>query len=119
MIRNTLQHKNPQANLQKIIDPTKELVISNPQEIHSFIKDYYKKLYNNNSSIDSRKDILSNWSFQYHPISSIKTKWYNNLLSEITTTEIQNTISNLSNNKAPGSSEISNDIIKKIATPIF
>jgi hypothetical protein len=117
MIRNTLQHKNPQANLQKIINPTKESVISNPQEIHSFIEDYYTKLYNNNSSTDSQKDIPANWSSQYHPISSIKTEWYDNLLSEITTTEIQNTISNLPNNKAPGPSEISNDIIKKITTP--
>ena len=117
MIRNTLQHKNPQANLQKIIDPTKESVISNPQEIYSFIEDYYTKLYNNNSSTNLQKDIPANWSSQYHPISSIKTEWYDNLLSEITTTEIQNIISNLPNNKAPGPSEISNDIIKKITTP--
>lgn len=72
MICNTLQHKNPQANLQKIIDPTKESVISNPQEIHSFIEDYYTKLYNNNSSTDLQKDIPTNWSSQYYPIYQSK-----------------------------------------------
>ena len=117
MIRNTLQHKNPQANFQKIIDPINDSVITDPQEIHSFIEEYYTKLYNNDTSTNTQTDIPSNWSSSYHPISSIKLEWYNNLLSEITTIEIQDTISNLPNNKAPGPSEISNDIIKKIVTP--
>ena len=47
MIQNILQHKNPQANFQKIIDPNNNTVISDSQEIHTYIEDYYKKLYNN------------------------------------------------------------------------
>src|SRR5205809_782849 len=102
MICNTLQYKNSQANLQKIINPANNSVISDPQEIHFFIQNYYTKLYNNNSPQDSLNIIPSNWAPVYYSIPSIKTEWHNNFLSEITTSEIQDTISNLPNNKAPG-----------------
>ena len=116
MIQNILQHKNPQANFQKIIDPTNDSVISNPQEIHTHIENYYKKLYNN-TSIENQPNIPPNWLSIYEPISSINKEWYNNLLIEITPTEIHETIIKLPNNKAAGPSEISYDIIKKITSP--
>jgi len=49
MIKNILQYKNPQANLSKLINPHKEMVISNPEEIHNTIENYYKNLYKQNN----------------------------------------------------------------------
>src|SRR5271163_2264292 len=46
-------------------------------------------------------------------------RMYNNLLSPTITEEIQYTINSLPNNKAPGPSHITYDIIKKIISPQF
>src|SRR5271154_1481130 len=113
MIKNILQHKNPQANFSKLINPQKETVISNPVEIHNTIENYYKDLYKQNNL----PTIPPEWQEIYKPILTIKDEYYNDLLSEITTSEIQETINQSSNNKAPGPSNITFDIIKKITNP--
>ena len=54
------------------------------------------------------------WSQEYTPISTINPSWYNSILQPITLEEVQNTISQLPNNKACGPSGISYEMLKHI-----
>ena len=56
----------------------------------------------------------SDWSEEYRPSLVIKSEWYDPVLTEITTKEITETLSNLSNNKACGPSGISYEMIKHL-----
>ena len=113
MISNTLQHKNPQANFLKLINHQEETITTNPTEIKNSIENYYSNLYKPNSL----QPLPPTWKKTYQPIPSIKHEFYKDLLIEITTNEILQTISQSTNNKAPGPSQISFDIIKKITNP--
>jgi exonuclease III len=114
LIQNILQHKKPQASLLKIVDLSKNQVISNPDEIHQILSNYYSSLFKHTSIPSSLPPI---WEKEYKPINNIKEEWYSNLLDPISNTEIQSTINSLPNNKAPGPSLISYDIIKLLLSP--
>ena len=49
LIQNILQHKKPQASLLKIVDLSKNQVISNPDEIHLILFNYYFSLFKHTS----------------------------------------------------------------------
>ena len=110
MITNILQHKNLKANFSKIINYSQETISTESNQIKKDIEEYYTNLYKPNNPLE----IPTNWKKIYHPIPTIKEKYYDNLLSKITKEEIQQTIILSSKNKAPEPNQISFDIIKKI-----
>jgi hypothetical protein len=114
MIQNILQHKKPQASLQKIIDLTNDQVITDPSEIHQTLSTYYTNLFNHPNNFPT---LPYQWEKEYQPIEQIQDNWYSNLLDNINEDEIQSTIQLLPNNKAPGPSQISYDIIKNLLSP--
>ena len=113
MIQNILQHKRPQASLHKIIDLTNNQVITNPNDIHQTLTTYYSDLFNHSNNFLT---LPHQWEKEYQPIENIQNEWYSNLLSIITEEEVQSTIKLLPNNKAPGPSQISFDVIKHLQT---
>ena len=114
MIQNILQHKKPQASLQKIIDLTNNQVITDPNEIHQTLSTYYSNLFNHPNNFPT---LPHQWEKEYQPIKHIQNEWYSNLLTNIKEDETNSTIKLLPNNKAPGPSQISFDIIKHLTTP--
>ena len=115
MIKNILQHKNPPATFNKLIEPDKSELISDPKDILSKIEQHYKYILRPRI-IDHT--LLEKWKNDYLPLTHINNNWYNDLLKPINQEEILNTISNLPNHKAPGPSGISYDLIKGIANEI-
>ena len=89
---------------------TQDRIITEPSEIKSTIQQHFYKWTahrNLNQTIFN-----SDWSEEYKPSLDIEPEWYDPILTEITTEEITETLSNLSNNKACGPSEVSYKIIK-------
>ena len=80
MIQNILQHKKPQASLQKIIDLTNNQVITDPSEIHQTLTTYYANLFNHSNNFST---LLHQWEKEYRPIEHIQEGWYSNLLNNI------------------------------------
>ena len=109
MIKNILQYKNPLANFNKLIKPDKSKLISDPQDILHKIEEHYKYILRPRNI---NTTLLEKWEKHYTPLSHIKEDWYNNLLKPITHQEISDIISKLPNQKAPGPSGISYDLIK-------
>jgi hypothetical protein len=114
MIQNILHHKKPQASLQKIIDLTNNQVITDPSEIYQSLTTYYTNLFNHPNNFPN---LPNQWEKEYHPIEQIQDEWYSNLLNTTNEDEIQSTIQAFPNNKAPGPSQISYDIIRNLLSP--
>src|SRR5438045_2640255 len=97
------------SSLQKIIDLTNNQVITDPSEIYQSLTTYYTNLFNHPNNFPN---LPNQWEKEYHPIEQIQDEWYSNLLNITNEDEIQSTIQAFPNNKAPGPSQISYDIIK-------
>ena len=54
------------------------------------------------------------WERYYEPIESLSSSIYSNLTAEITIDELQDVIKISSHNKAPGPSQISNEILRQL-----
>jgi len=68
MIQNILQHKKPQASLQKIIDFTNNQVITDPSEIHQTLSTYYTNLFNHPNNFPI---LPYQWKKEYQSIEQI------------------------------------------------
>ena len=89
---------------------TQNKIKTEPSAIKSAIQQHFYKWTahrNLNQTIFN-----SDWSEEYKPSSDIEPEWYDPILTEITTEEITETLSNLSNNKACGPSGVSHEMIK-------
>jgi hypothetical protein len=89
MIQNILQHKKPQASLQKIIDLNNNQVITDPSEIHQTLSTYYTNLFDHPNNFPT---LPHQWEKDYQPIEHIQDEWYSDLLITIEISEIQSTI---------------------------
>ena len=71
MIQNTLQHKKPQASLQKIVDLKNNQVITDPNEIHQTLITYYSNLFNHPNNFPT---LPHQWEKEYQPIQKIQNQ---------------------------------------------
>ena len=69
MIQNILQHKKPQAFLQKIIDLNNNQVITDPSEIHQTLSIYYTNLFDHPNNFST---LPHQWEKDYQPIEHIQ-----------------------------------------------
>jgi hypothetical protein len=89
-------------------------MITDPLEIHQTLSTYYTNLFDHPNNFPT---LPHQWEKDYQPIEHIQDEWYSDLLTTIEMSEIQSTIQLLPNNKAPGPSQISYDIIKHLLSP--
>ena len=58
------------------------------------------------------------WSQTYQPLDFIDSTWYHGMDAPITREELTTVIKELPNNKSPGPSEVSYDMLKLITDPV-
>ena len=104
--------------LQKHTDPvilhnirTADDIITEPDKIKEKVREHFINWTKLNST---QTNLWQDWKDQYEPIYTIQHKWYNNLTSKITLTEMDEIIKEAPCNKATGPTKISNEMLKHL-----
>ncbi|CAB4396738.1 unnamed protein product [Rhizophagus irregularis] len=124
----------------KLLDKEKDIIdnveisIKNINRIWNKIRDMFKKANNElpkkkdeelieneliehfrsfvGKKLNSNEKLKERWIRQYSPIQDINECWYNEVIQPISESEWDHMIKQLANDKAPGISQISNEMLK-------
>ena len=123
MIRSLTGNFGTKVNIDRIM-MTKETIDSKgnncqfkyittkPHEVKSQVEEYYTKAFGKRRS--NFESMSKSWRDQYKPREYIEENWFDGVIKKIDETEIEEIIRSLPNNKAPGPSEITYEMLKKL-----
>src|SRR5207237_7523534 len=95
-----------------------EILLTDPAEVKQAAVKHFKTIAGAPPSINHNiNTIPSHWQSIYQPMDDVNHNIYQNLLNPITEEEWSSILSSLPNNKAPGKSGISYEILKNLPSP--
>ncbi|CAB4422736.1 unnamed protein product [Rhizophagus irregularis] len=112
----TLNRKRSKIVLDKIVvekNSVKHLV-SDEDLIEKELIEHFKSFAG--KKLNSEEGLKGRWFRQYSPKQDIKESWYSEVIQPISESEWDYTIRQLANDKAPGISQISNEMLKHMGT---
>ncbi|PKC57280.1 hypothetical protein RhiirA1_472714 [Rhizophagus irregularis] len=108
----TLNRKRSKIVLDKIViekNSVKQL-ISDEELIENELIEHFKSFAE--KKLNSNETLKGRWIRQYSPKEDINECWYNEVIQPISESEWDHMIRQLANDKAPGISQISNEMLK-------
>ncbi|RIA80635.1 hypothetical protein C1645_838354 [Glomus cerebriforme] len=121
MINSILNRQPRRITLDRLIitndNDTEELTLD-PSKIEQYTINHFQNLGNTSEETpynsSTHHDLPPEWSAIYTPKTHIQDEWYNSICNPITLTEVQDTLSSLSNNKASSPSSITYEDLKHL-----
>ena len=112
----TLNRKRSKIVLEKIVIEKNSVkhLISNEELIEKELIEHFKSFAG--KKLNSEEGLKGRWFRQYSPKQDIKESWYNEVIQPISESEWDYTIRQLANDKAPGISQISNEMLKHMGS---
>jgi hypothetical protein len=102
IIMDRLIDKNPNGEINIITDS-----MDIKEKVHEHFRQWTRKRITN-------LQLMNKWKKWYEPIPTINFRWYNSLLEEVNTSELEEVIRLLPNKKAPGQSGIQYEWFKHL-----
>ncbi|GBC43778.2 RNA-directed DNA polymerase from mobile element jockey-like [Rhizophagus irregularis DAOM 181602=DAOM 197198] len=112
----TLNRKRSKIVLDKIVikkNSVKQL-ISDEELIENELIEHFRSFAG--KKLNSNEKLKERWIHQYNPKQDINECWYNEVIQPISESEWKHMIRQLANDKAPGISQISNEMLKHMGT---
>jgi len=116
MINSLTNQKKNNILLNRILvkDTQEPYIATNKKEVLETTQKHYEEAFKTRSS---NFDFLNeDWKREYMPIQDIEPIWYDNLMEPISETEFNQTLKDLPNGKASGTSTICYEMIKKMGS---
>lgn len=110
----TNQHKSS-VYIDRIVikqDGGSEYISTDPAETKKQVENYYTQAFGKRKSNFQR--LSKEWKKEYRPKDYINSSWFDNLLKQPSNQELDEVLKELPNNKAPGPSGISYEMIKNL-----
>ena len=113
-IRSILEVQSSRVHLDHIITKDSEdrdVILDDPQEIKDATLRYFRDVWHAPRNVG---DLDDTWAPFYAPRGDIDPAWFDHLMSPPTKEETLSAIASAPNNKAPGRSGLTNDLLKRL-----